>query len=102
MDPSYPRDVVRANWVPGASVVYVGKTECKNGLRGRVCGLVDFAHGKSVAHRGGRMLWHLSDWPYLEVSYRDCKAGTADGLESQLVASFRAVHGDRPFANMTK
>jgi hypothetical protein len=50
-DPSYPADVVKAKWVPCATVVYVGKTVSKKGLRGRVRALVDFAFGKPVGRR---------------------------------------------------
>jgi hypothetical protein len=101
-DPSYPPDVVRSNWVPGATVLYVGKTDSGRGLRHRLSLLTAFAAGKPVAHRGGRMLWHLTDWPDLVIAYRTCERGKAGQAESDLIDAFRRCHGVRPFANMTK
>ena len=101
-DPSYPADVVKAKWVPCATVVYVGKTVSKKGLRGRVRALVDFAFGKPVGDRGGRLLWHLMHWEQLQVLWREYPAARVDAMETSLIATFRAVHDARPFANMVK
>jgi len=101
-DPSYPLGVVESNWVPHAEVLYVGKTVCKKGLRGRLRALVGFAYRKRAGHRGGRLLWHLGDWKQLQVVWRHHPAEEVDRIESRLIDEFRAVHGDRPFANMSK
>lgn len=101
-DPSYAPAVVRANWVPGARIIYIGMTRCKKGLKGRIRQLVRFAHGDAVAHRGGRMLWHLADWRDLEVRWVGLDAGDPAALETALIESFRQQHGARPFANMVK
>jgi hypothetical protein len=101
-DPSYPADVVKAKWVARATVVYVGKTVSKKGLRGRVRALADFAFGKPVGHRGGRPLWHLADWEQLQVLWREYPAARVDAMETSLIATFRGVHDARPFANMVK
>lgn len=101
-DPSYPTDVVEENWVEGARVVYVGKAAGRQGLRQRLRQLVDFGYGEPVGHRGGRLLWHLSDWRGLAVHWRVCADHHADSSESRLIEQFRATHGKTPFANVSK
>jgi hypothetical protein len=102
-DPSDPPDIVRAHWVQGAHVVYVGKAAGGKGLHRRLCQLVDFGSGKPIGHRGGRLLWHLPQSGKLLVRWRACPADEADGDETKAVASFKAVYdGRRPYANLTK
>lgn len=101
-DPSYPLAVVEQNWVKEASIVYIGKAGGASGLRQRVGQLIDFAYGKPIGHRGGRMLWHLADWKNLQIQWMVCQPGLADELESRLIEQFRQKYGSRPFANMVK
>ena len=102
-DPSYPLEVVRANWIQGAHVVYVGKGAGRKGLKGRLCQLLDFGFGKPVGHRGGRLLWHLRDSRELLVRWRTCLAKEADRAETEAIARFKVVYDDkRPYANMAK
>lgn len=101
-DPSYPLEIVEQNWVLGASVVYIGKAGGTRGLRQRVGQLIDFAYGKPIGHRGGRLLWHLADWKNLQIQWRVCDCGLADGVESELIERFRQKYGVRPFANLVK
>jgi hypothetical protein len=102
-DPSYSPEVVQANWIHGASVVYVGKGAGREGLKGRLCQLLDFGFGKPVGHRGGRLLWHLKDSGALLVRWRTCGAAEADGAETEAIAGFKAAYGGRrPYANMNK
>jgi len=103
LDPSYPLNVVHANWVDGAHVMYVGMTGADGGLRSRLCQFFDFGAGKRVGHRGGRLLWHLQDSGELLVRWRTCAASKADSAEDDAINSFKSAHeGRRPFANMTK
>lgn len=102
-NPSYSPDVVERNWVKGTSVVYVGMTRARKGLRGRICQLLDFGSGKRVGHRGGRLLWHLQDSGQLLVRWRTCAASETDWAESAVISCFKAIHDDkRPYANMLK
>ena len=102
-DPSAPLDVVRAHWVQGAHVVYVGKGAGRKGLKGRLCQLLDLGFGKYCGHRGGRLLWHLKDSGALLVRRRTCVAEEADGAETEAIASFKAAYdGKRGYANMNK
>ncbi|MFM0656066.1 hypothetical protein [Paraburkholderia sediminicola] len=56
LDPSYPEQTVSDTWVPGATLVYIGKAAGAAGLRQRLGELVRFAYGANVGHRGGRLL----------------------------------------------
>lgn len=102
INPSYPWVELAPNWVKNVGIVYIGKAGGSRGLRQRIKQLIDFAYGKPIGHRGGRMLWHLSDWTDLTIQWWICEPGAADALESQLIDKFRSVHGMRPFANMNK
>lgn len=102
-DPNCTPDIIRAKWVVGAHVVYVGKAAGRKGLKSRLRQLIDFGCGKSVAHRGGRLLWHLQDSEELVVRWRTCTADEADRAETAAIADFKRSHGGmRPFANMNK
>jgi hypothetical protein len=102
-DPNAPLDVVRAHWVQGAHVLYVGMTAARKGLKGRLCCFFDFGCGKAVGHRGGRLLWHLKDSGELLVRWRPCAEAEADDAETKAIADFKAAHdGRRPYANMNK
>lgn len=102
LDPSYPPNVVRSNWVPGALILYVGRAAGREGLRQRIGQLVAFGFGKPVGHRGGRLLWHLSDSRRLHVSWKQCGDDQAEVLKAALIDEFRDAYGVRPFANMVK
>jgi hypothetical protein len=64
--------------------------------------LIDFGFGKPVGHRGGRMLWHLSDYAALSIRWLERPCSDVDAIETQLIGQFRAVYGARPFANRAK
>lgn len=102
LDPSYPAQIVRRAWVADARIVYIGKATGLRGLRQRIGQLIRFGYGKPVAHRGGRLLWHLSDVSQLRVYWSTCSRLRADAWETALIQQFRCVHGVRPFANRAK
>jgi hypothetical protein len=102
LDPSYPLKFVVSQWVDGACLLYVGKANGKKGIRQRLRQFIQFGLGKPVGHRGGRLIWHLKDYPdmlvhWLETAWRD-----PDQVETTLIKAFRKVHGRRPFANLQK
>jgi len=100
LTPSYPEEIVKAAWVPNATVVYIGKGAGRNGLRQRVRQLVSFAYGANVGHRGGRLLWHLSDWEDLLVRWVECPRESVDAVKAALIKRFQREHGDTlPYAN---
>lgn len=92
-------DQAQANWIEDARVLYIGKTQGNHGLRGRVRMLVGFGQGLTVAHRGGRLLWHIADpWDLLGLSWFECPH--ARDIEKTLILTFERVHGKLPFANL--
>jgi hypothetical protein len=103
LDPNCPLDMIQAKWVAGAHIIYVGKAAGQVGLRRRLRQLIDFGCGKPVAHRGGRLLWHLQDSDELLVRWRTCPQNEADRAETTAIGDFKKSHrGMRPFANMNK
>lgn len=100
LDPSYPEEIVRAAWVHDATVVYIGKGAGRNGLRQRVRQLVQFAYGKDVGHRGGRLLWYIPEWEQLLVRWSVCNGEPADTVKAGLIERFREHYRNRPpYAN---
>jgi hypothetical protein len=102
-DPNCAPDIIRAKWVDGAHILYIGKAAGRNGLKSRLRQLIDFGCGKPVGHRGGRLLWHLQNSEELLVRWRTCTVDEADRAETTAIADFKRSHqGMRPFANMNK
>lgn len=93
-DPTIGVPALQAAWLDEAALLYVDKGAS---LRTRVRQLVEFGHGKQVAHWGGRALWQLSDADDLVVAWRPAEEPKA--AEAELLAAFQAVHGRPPWAN---
>jgi len=102
-DPTCCPEFVRANWVQGAHVVYVGKAAGRQGLRRRLHDLIAFGYGEVVGHWGGRLLWHLPEKEKLLVRWQICSSQQADTAETQAIGKFKSIHGGRrPYANLRK
>lgn len=95
-DPSVPREALAANWVEGATVVYIGKAD---NLKRRLTQYADFGAGKPVGHWGGRLIWQLSHCRDLRVAWRETPGHVPVEVEAELLAQFQSVHGKPPFAN---
>jgi hypothetical protein len=95
-DPTVGKDALTANWVPGASIVYIGKAD---ELRRRLRQFADFGAGKPVGHWGGRLIWQLSDSETLLVAWKRTPGQVPREVEAGLISQFRAEHGKAPFAN---
>lgn len=89
---------LEANYVDGASVVYIGKA---TSLRKRIRAYIRFGQGKPVGHWGGRYIWQLADAPDLLFCWREVD-GDPDAVETELIRAFREAYGSRPFANLSK
>jgi hypothetical protein len=93
-DPSVSVDRLRAEWVMGAELVYIGKA---TNLRRRVRQYLSHGRGGSGRHWGGRFVWQAT-FDELLLAWR---AGPSPReTEKQLIREFVAAHGRRPFANL--
>lgn len=101
-DPTVSLTVLEENWVPGASIVYIGKAGGRRGLYQRLKQYIDFGAGEPVGHRGGRYIWQLSDHKELLVCWRPVLDRPARAVEREFIARFTGVHGNRPFANLVQ
>lgn len=95
-DPSVTQDVLQANWMDDAEVIYLGKA---NQLYRRLVQFADFGAGKPVGHWGGRLIWHLPDPEALRVAWKETPGRDPLTVEAELIASFRTEYGKPPFAN---
>ena len=93
-DPALSVDELEANWVEGASTLYIARAAA---LRRRIRELVRFGSGESASNWGGRALWQLEDADRLEVEWRE--ADDPRAVEEELLTRFRSEHGAPPFAN---
>ena len=97
-NPNVSESELRANWVAGAAVVYIGKAAS---LRSRLSQYLRFGQGKPAGHRGGRYIWQLKDAPQLKFYWKEVE-GDYDAEESAMINAFKARYGCRPFANLVK
>lgn len=95
-DPSVRSEVLVANWVDGAEVVYIGKADQ---LKRRLSQFADFGAGKAVGHWGGRLIWQLPDVTALRVAWLETPGRVPVRVEAELIALFRQTYGKSPFAN---
>lgn len=98
-DPSVPPATLIENWVPGASVLYIGKGDHGRLVR-RLAEFVDFGRGGKQRHWGGRLIWQLDDAGSLLVGWRILARdeGPVD-VEAAMLDDFRASYGKPPYAN---
>ena len=71
----------------------------RRGLRKRLDEYGRFGAGEPAPHSGGRRIWQLADHRALLVGWKVTDDADAAGIESEMIAAFRAHHGVRPFAN---
>jgi hypothetical protein len=95
-DPTVPAEALRANWVDGAHVVYIGKADQ---LRRRLRQFADFGAGRPIGHWGGRLIWQLADSEELLVAWRETPGRVPREVEAAMISNFRVVYGKPPFAN---
>ena len=95
-DPTVSREVLIANWVDDAEVVYIGKAD---NIRRRLREFADFGAGKPVGHRGGRLIWQLANIDRLLVAWKETPGRVPFDVETALISQFRQAYGKPPFAN---
>lgn len=101
-DPTTTTATLNSAWVPGATVVYVGKAAGRHGLRKRLNAYRRQGQGRNAGHSGGEYIWQLSDSDTLLVAWRTVTDPPADQAEAKLIAEFTALHGALPFANRNR
>jgi hypothetical protein len=104
-DPSVPLEDLKACWVEGAHVLYIGRA-CGPGVRSllqqRVKRCIRFGQGKAVAHRGGRLIWQLRDHLVLRFAWKPTPDEDPAPFEAGLQAAFVERYGRLPFANLRR
>lgn len=95
-EPNVDIDVLKANWVEGTCVMYIGKA---TSLKKRISQYIRFGHGANVGHYGGRFIWQLADSKDLFVCWKPSRINPRTE-ESALIQEFIGHYGERPFANL--
>jgi hypothetical protein len=97
-DPSVPLEHLKANWVAGAHVVYIGKAD---NMTVRVRAMAAFGARVRAAHWGGRLVWQLADSRELLFAWRPLRAAFSTALadEVDMIRLFCVAYGRPPFAN---
>jgi len=102
-NPTLPIARMRAQWVTGAPILYIGKAG-GNGqratLHSRLLCYMRFGLGLPTAHWGGRCIWQLAEADALRIYWKPMSADQPRATEKRLIASFVERYGRRPFANL--
>ncbi len=105
-DPSVPAERLADEWVPGASVVYIGKASARKhggkALAKRLDEYRRFGAGEPVAHWGGRLVWQLADHSDFLVAWRATAPEDPEDVEAEMIDAFANVYGALPFANLKR
>ncbi|MCD2469538.1 hypothetical protein MBT42_39165 [Streptomyces sp. MBT42] len=102
LDPSATVAALNSSWVPGASVVYIGKAAGRHGLRKRLNAYCREGQGRNAGHSGGVYIWQLADSAELLVCWRITADQSPASAEGELISAFRAANGKIPFANRNR
>ncbi|MGW4982570.1 hypothetical protein [Streptomyces mirabilis] len=102
LDPTTTTATLNSAWVPGATVVYVGKAAGRQGLSKRLNAYRRQGQGRNAGHSGGEYIWQLADSDTLLVAWRTVADPPASQAEAELIAEFTALHGALPFANRNR
>lgn len=101
-DPTAAPATLNSAWVPGATLVYVGKAAGRQGLSRRLNAYRRQGQGRNAGHGGGAYIWQLADSDTLLVAWRTVTEPPVGRAEAELIAEFTALHGALPFANRNR
>jgi hypothetical protein len=93
--PAYALQRLENKWLRGEHVVYTGKADAADGLRGRLRAF----SAQSGSHSGGRALWQLQDAHLLNVAWMATASELGEAVERRFLHDFRLTTGRYPFAN---
>lgn len=105
-NPTLSKEELAAEWVPGATLLYVGKagpgSQGNRGLRRQIKEFLDFGRAKPPGHWDGRLIWQLLDTEDLVFAWKELPAEHLGATEAAYHAAFVEHHGRLPFANLTQ
>lgn len=103
-DPSLKREVLEPEWIPDASVLYIGKASAgsqgNRGLRKQLQEFLDYGRGRPTVVWDARLIWQLRDALDLMVAWKELPASEVNAAEAAYHADFVAAFGRLPFANL--
>ena len=102
-DPSVRINQLQDAWVEKSLVLYIGKAGgpgTKATLKSRLRKYMECGEGKADRRWGGRYIWQLGDSGSLRVCWKPMPDGDPEALEKRLIKEFKAIYGQRPFANL--
>jgi hypothetical protein len=102
-DPNVSIEVLKANWVNSAKVVYIGKAggEGKGAtLQSRLKQYIKFGAGYDIGHYGGRLIWQLKNSKDLLICWKRLNNENPRNTEAEMIQEFIGQYGKMPFANL--
>ncbi|WP_082698078.1 hypothetical protein [Arthrobacter sp. EpRS71] len=105
-DPSLKREALESEWVPDASVLYIGKASAgsqgNRGLRKQIQEFLDYGRGRPTVVWDARLIWQLRDALDLIIAWKELPASEVNSAEAAYHAGFVDAHGRLPFANLVQ
>lgn len=101
-DPNVPIENLKDSWVYNTTVLYVGQTKSKRGLKGRIRDYLMFGKGEPIGHRGGRYIWQIKDKGDLMICWKALPDVDPRGVEKGLISAFEKKYDKLPFANLQR
>ena len=95
-DPTVSLETLKDNWVDGAEILYIGKTD--RTIQKRMQEHIDFWNGKPIAAWGGRLIAQIQNFKDLEMWFLPWDSPTE--METVLINEFKSRHKRLPFANL--
>ncbi|MGF4043908.1 hypothetical protein ACX800_19540 [Paenarthrobacter nitroguajacolicus] len=105
-DPNLKREDRESEWIPDASVLYIGKASAgsqgNRGLRKQLQEFMDYGRGRPTVVWDARLIWQLRDALDLIVAWKELPASEVNAAEAAYHADFVAAFGRLPFANLVQ
>lgn len=93
------------------NILYIGKAEEKNGLKGRIKKYIKFGYGECSNHAGGRTIWQLKNNRQFYIAWIECSStdkNISHKAESYFIENYKKCNLNKikymnyPFANWRK